>query len=1413
MSAKNPDTRSTFDQELGQVTEKVTENMSTGKKNMEVTLKSDSSSDSSQIVPISEVSVKEPSKTFDIADCMEDVVVKSVSKEPISLNSVSMEISTSSDQAIIGPTLQSNQSKISTTGSQLSSSMESDPKAYTRTDGLDSQPKEKLSMEKLVKTKKSRSIIDQKYLSGLVEGQQTTEGTGTNVNGRPKRKSTENKKVNYSEIVGVADDDDGESDTQDPSFDESDAETFRIDSSSRRRKGRPQKLLRTEEQVTSTNQKEKPVSSSPEKQILKKRKYRSQASTMTVPNLEGDTADEVKGQNVTRKNSVGNNKFMIKVGKKRSGKGNEVNGSDTVNSTSDVNGGDLRSNPDSQSKGEKKRKKKVSKYDILIQKTSNESKLENKALEKYSAPKGVLRDVSNMSDNWKQLWCQECGKLRRNECPEHGPLQVIPDRRQLKAYATLPRVLTIRNINPKKKSKYGPKQEDVVGVFAIRKVQKSFRFGPLEGKYISFPTDFDLTSKWLLFRDTGNPLCLEANDVEACNWIMFIRRTTDIKDQNIVAFQYESDIFFVTTRDIEEGEELRYYYSENYYELLMEALPKEIMKGFPEPWVLRGEPSRSQLGALVSEEEPCNLPLKDNIANKGGQLSAVGNTSSGTKPKEPQAREDQYAVVEMNGEQVLCKIVSANQNEVSLQTGGSSDISNIIRQAAESQGIGPEMESDGSNMAVSLLGGVPTVSQANQSPAIHQQQLLQQQVSANQAPPTLSVLATQSHASASTTAKQQQQVSTEVQQQLQPPQQLSLSCQQQQQPTAYLPVSSESLSTSIVPPIVPMSSGQYAGQQQAVSGEDSLQAALAYARGDYDHIYTQAGHHYYLYPGDARGRADFSYNDNMQTQSANAVDIALRYLQSLSEGSTPTSRQDQSQSQQHTMGVQAQQVPYSAATVDSVPASQMYPGIAQSLGQGQFEMATGTYSQFQSGMVGELQQQQPVRPMSDLLPALGSGQSTEQASQFANLNPVSFDHIQAVMEDSSQRYQEATPVSTAQTSQLAQPGAHLTQSGTTQLQLLQHNVGVDIITLPMGDIAPGPSQEIPVQPGKKSVKKRRQQGIPIRPVKSRRESSVVEDEEEEDEVSDELEVVTLTAIAKNGQQPDENDETPIICYTKQEDVRICASYAMMEGHNVLLLCIKLKKPKKRNIRKPAQIYNMPEQLEQPTGPFTQLADGTAPKGEQTVVLPDLIGQPTKEEPDVGHTYRYILPPGWKSSYVCTRCGRVFRMMSMLRSHWMSHTNKRTHLCEVCGQGFKSYACLRRHTEIHDNSREIKYFCTQCGKGFFDQYKCRRHEMIHTGEHFKHRCPICEKVFSSSTHLKRHRLIHDGIKPFPCALCDRKFTQKSDMLKHAALHEKYTGPVTCTSNTSTTFAVIAPHPPQNGATQILHTTLPTYALYR
>ncbi|XP_023139354.2 PR domain zinc finger protein 10 [Amphiprion ocellaris] len=170
------------------------------------------------------------------------------------------------------------------------------------------------------------------------------------------------------------------------------------------------------------------------------------------------------------------------------------------------------------------------------------------------------------SFNPHSLWCEECNAANPSICLKHGLLHPIPNRPVLsKARASLPLVLYIDRF--------------LGGVFSKRRIPKRTQFGPVEGPLVpqSELQDHYIHLK-LCMLDTekdgekSNDMWFDLSDEDSCNWMMFVRPAQNHLEQNLVAYQYGSEIFYTTIKNIQPKQELKVWYAASYAEFVNQKI-------------------------------------------------------------------------------------------------------------------------------------------------------------------------------------------------------------------------------------------------------------------------------------------------------------------------------------------------------------------------------------------------------------------------------------------------------------------------------------------------------------------------------------------------------------------------------------------------------------------------------------------------------------------------------------------------------------------------------------------------------------------------------------------------------------------------------------------------------------------------
>ncbi|XP_071507792.1 uncharacterized protein [Diadema antillarum] len=107
---------------------------------------------------------------------------------------------------------------------------------------------------------------------------------------------------------------------------------------------------------------------------------------------------------------------------------------------------------------------------------------------------------------------------------------------------------------------------------------------------------------------------------------------------------------------------------------------------------------------------------------------------------------------------------------------------------------------------------------------------------------------------------------------------------------------------------------------------------------------------------------------------------------------------------------------------------------------------------------------------------------------------------------------------------------------------------------------------------------------------------------------------------------------------------------------------------------------------------------------------------------------------------CEVCGRGFGTRKLVNKHkYRVHSNKEKRFkCSFCDKRFLMAKDHRIHERRHKGIRP--FVCLTCGKGFKDKHCMEVHTRVHTGEK-PFVCPHCGKAFSLSHRLTDHIVMH------------------------------------------------------------------------
>ncbi|XP_065904469.1 PR domain zinc finger protein 14-like isoform X2 [Dysidea avara] len=166
------------------------------------------------------------------------------------------------------------------------------------------------------------------------------------------------------------------------------------------------------------------------------------------------------------------------------------------------------------------------------------------------------------------IFCVTCDKSYHGDCPVHGPLIPLDESRgwdqDSKSFTSVPVPL---QVTVKKSSILNAGK----GVFAKEFIPRRTRIGPYKGEVVQKE---DVTGKtdtsyfWEVKKNGSVLYYIDAKNEEHANWLRFINCARNEKEQNLLSFQYQGNIYCYTTKDILPGTELLVWYGEQYVKLL-----------------------------------------------------------------------------------------------------------------------------------------------------------------------------------------------------------------------------------------------------------------------------------------------------------------------------------------------------------------------------------------------------------------------------------------------------------------------------------------------------------------------------------------------------------------------------------------------------------------------------------------------------------------------------------------------------------------------------------------------------------------------------------------------------------------------------------------------------------------------------
>ncbi|KAE8744702.1 hypothetical protein FOCC_FOCC008705, partial [Frankliniella occidentalis] len=174
---------------------------------------------------------------------------------------------------------------------------------------------------------------------------------------------------------------------------------------------------------------------------------------------------------------------------------------------------------------------------------------------KRAGSRKTYKELELQDDDF--LFCDDCRTEYAGDCPEHGPLQVIPDTkvavgRPDRALLTVPPQLAVEVSKIPGAGR---------GVWTREAVPRRVRFGPYEGDTVRATKETGYG--WEIRRDGKPTHCVDALNMASSNWLRFVNCARHSGEVNLVPYQYQGHVYYRTVRDVPANTELLTWYGES----------------------------------------------------------------------------------------------------------------------------------------------------------------------------------------------------------------------------------------------------------------------------------------------------------------------------------------------------------------------------------------------------------------------------------------------------------------------------------------------------------------------------------------------------------------------------------------------------------------------------------------------------------------------------------------------------------------------------------------------------------------------------------------------------------------------------------------------------------------------------------